>query len=314
MSCSSCTNSISVSGAASPSLSRSSSMISSAERSRSPRGLSRTRMSPVFCWVANRPSSDPVRRRTRDFGGVGRAPPRSSAAARRCLRAPCPPASGSRSRSPPSSAAGRKPEPTLQVADHRPSRRAGARRRREHRPLQPARQRRRVGAIDARRARSAGACAPRWAGAPRARAAESASATAPAKPAPRPTASSTSALKNWPTTPESSPSGANTTTVVSVDPTIGAINSSVAASIAVVAAFLAQAAMNVLHHDDGIVDDEADRHGQAAHRHQVDRLAEQPHQEERGEHGERQRAWRRPASAASRAGTRAGPAPRGSRR
>ena len=41
------------------------------------------------------------------------------------------------------------------------------------------------------------------------------------------------ALKNWPTTPESKPSGANTTTVVSVDPTIGAINSCVACAIAV---------------------------------------------------------------------------------
>ena len=30
--------------------------------SRSPRGLSRTRMSPLFCCVANSPSSDPVRR------------------------------------------------------------------------------------------------------------------------------------------------------------------------------------------------------------------------------------------------------------
>ena len=37
-------------------------MISSADRLRSPRGFSRTRMSPVFCCVANRPSSDPVRR------------------------------------------------------------------------------------------------------------------------------------------------------------------------------------------------------------------------------------------------------------
>ncbi len=45
-------------------------MISSAERWRSPRGFSRTRMSPVFCCVANRPSSEPVRREKVAISGV----------------------------------------------------------------------------------------------------------------------------------------------------------------------------------------------------------------------------------------------------
>ena len=39
-------------------------------RSRSPRGFSRTRMSPVFCAVANSPSSDPVRREYAATSGV----------------------------------------------------------------------------------------------------------------------------------------------------------------------------------------------------------------------------------------------------
>ena len=57
-------------GAASCSLSRRSVMISSASRARSPRGFRRTRMSPVFCCVANRPSSDPVRRVNAATSGV----------------------------------------------------------------------------------------------------------------------------------------------------------------------------------------------------------------------------------------------------
>ena len=62
MSCSSWTNSISVSGTASVSLSRRSLMISSDERSRSARAFRRTSTSPLFICVANMPSSEPVRR------------------------------------------------------------------------------------------------------------------------------------------------------------------------------------------------------------------------------------------------------------
>ena len=55
------------------------------------------------------------------------------------------------------------------------------------------------------------------------------------------------------------------------------------------AAAFSRAPVDVLHHDHRIVDDEADGDGQAAHRHQVDRPAEQPHEDERRDHGERQR-------------------------
>ena len=99
-----------------------------------------------------------------------------------------------------------------------------------------------------------------------------------------------SALKKSPTTPDSSPSGANTTTVVSVDPTIGATSSLGRRLDRLAAAALRQAPMDVLDHDHRIVDDQADGHRHAAHRHQVDRLAEQPHEEERRDDGQRQRA------------------------
>ena len=63
------------------------------------------------------------------------------------------------------------------------------------------------------------------------------------------------------------------------------------------------AAVDVLHHDHRVVDHQADGDRQAAHRHQVDRLAEQPHEEKGGEHGERQGDRGDQRSAASRAGT-----------
>ena len=71
MSCSSWTNSIPSSGAASCQLRPQLGddlleLIGSA----APRGFSRTRMSPVFCAVANRPSSDPVRREYDATSGV----------------------------------------------------------------------------------------------------------------------------------------------------------------------------------------------------------------------------------------------------
>ena len=54
------------------------------------------------------------------------------------------------------------------------------------------------------------------------------------------------------------------------------------------AAALAGAPMDILHDDHRIVDDEADRDRQPAHRHQVDRAAEQPHESERRHDGHRQ--------------------------
>ena len=98
---------------------------------------------------------------------------------------------------------------------------------------------------------------------------------------------SDSARKNCPGTPDSSPSGANTTTVVSVELTSGAI-SCCTALMTLLAAF-AGAAMNVLDDDHRIVDHEADGDGQAAERHQVDRPAEQPHEDERRNDRHRQR-------------------------
>ena len=96
-----------------------------------------------------------------------------------------------------------------------------------------------------------------------------------------------SARKNWPGTPDSRPSGANTTTVVSVELTSGAINCGHRVDDAAPA--FAGAAVNVLDHDHRIVDDQADRDGQAAHRHQVDRPAEQPHEDEGRDDRHRQR-------------------------
>ena len=102
---------------------------------------------------------------------------------------------------------------------------------------------------------------------------------------------SDSARKNWPTTPDSSPSGANTTTVVSVELTSGATSSRDGVARRSSAPF-AGAAMDVLDHDDRVVDDQADGDRQAAHRHQVDRLAEQPHEHERRDDRQRQRDGR----------------------
>jgi hypothetical protein len=70
MSCRSCTNSTSTAGTAFAALSRSSSITSSAERWRCPRGLRRTRMSPSLGTVAKRPISAPVRREKEATSGV----------------------------------------------------------------------------------------------------------------------------------------------------------------------------------------------------------------------------------------------------
>ena len=100
---------------------------------------------------------------------------------------------------------------------------------------------------------------------------------------------SDSARKNCPTTPDSRPSGAKTTTVVSVELTTGAVSIGERVGDRRALAPSVHAAMDALDHHDRVVDDEADGHGEAAHRHEVDRLAEQAHDGERREHGERQR-------------------------
>jgi hypothetical protein len=50
-----------------------------------------------------------------------------------------------------------------------------------------------------------------------------------------------------------------------------------------------RAAMDVLHHHHGVVDDQADRDREAAHRHLIDRAAEDPHEDEGGDDRQRQR-------------------------
>ena len=97
MSCSSWTNSISSCGAGFGQLVAQIVDDLVGERRRLPRGLSRTRMSPLFCCVANRPSSDPVRRVNAAMSGVLLQDLFDLlAACDRSPRARCRPATGSR--------------------------------------------------------------------------------------------------------------------------------------------------------------------------------------------------------------------------
>jgi hypothetical protein len=50
-----------------------------------------------------------------------------------------------------------------------------------------------------------------------------------------------------------------------------------------------QSPVDVFHHHHGIVDDEANGDGEAAHRHQIDRFAKQSQEEERHDGGDRKR-------------------------
>ena len=76
--------------------------------------------------------------------------------------------------------------------------------------------------------------------------------------------------------------------MVSVELTTGPVKSEIASATGAADAFL-HAAMDAFHHHDRVVDDEADRHGEPSHRHQVDRLAEDPHHDKRHENGKRKR-------------------------
>jgi hypothetical protein len=49
------------------------------------------------------------------------------------------------------------------------------------------------------------------------------------------------------------------------------------------------APVNAFDDDDGIVDDEANRDSESAHRHEIDLFVEEPHHQKRGEHGDGQR-------------------------
>ena len=281
MSCSSCTNSISSPGAASCSLSRRSAMISSAERARS---LARLQPHEDVAAV--------LLRREQPELGPGAAlnmtrPPASSAGLLR-----------------PSAAGGRSPRARVpggrQVVDDEAAfvgvrQEAGADekiaatpRREDEREQQRQRPSGRASAATSARRRASSparrGCARAIAGVvPDAPARASSGISVSASTSDTSTAAesvSDSARKNWPTTPDSRPSGANTTTVVSVELTTGAMSSAIASRDRRRRSLL-HAAMDVLDHDNRIVDDQADRDREAAHRHQVDRLAEEPHDDER---------------------------------
>jgi hypothetical protein len=76
---------------------------------------------------------------------------------------------------------------------------------------------------------------------------------------------------------------------VRVDPTIGRHEFAGGGLDRIGAAAFRQTPVDVLDHDNGIVNHQADRDGQAAHRHQIDRLAEDLHEEEGADDGQRQR-------------------------
>ena len=123
--------------------------------------------------------------------------------------------------------------------------------------------------------------------------------------------------KNSPTTPVRRPSGAKTTTVVSVEPATGPKISSVPLRHHLRRRLIRmqrQPPLDVLHHDHRVVDDDADRHGEPAQAHQVERVAGEREAEQRDRDGERQAERGRGAWCATRPGRAAAPAPRARRR
>ena len=96
--------------------------------------------------------------------------------------------------------------------------------------------------------------------------------------------------KNWPTTPRTNASGTKTRIVVSVEPMTAPLISRLARSTAASPALsLGQVPRDVLDHDHGVVDDQADGHGQAAQRHQVQRVAGQVEEDEADDQAQRNR-------------------------
>ena len=86
-----------------------------------------------------------------------------------------------------------------------------------------------------------------------------------------------SARKKMPVTPLTETSGRKTTTGVMVEPTSGVVISLSALRTASPRCSPAVAMQHdVLNHHDGVVDHQADGRGQAAERHQVEALADQP--------------------------------------
>ena len=103
--------------------------------------------------------------------------------------------------------------------------------------------------------------------------------------------------KNWPTTPRTKARGTNTRIVVRVEPIDRAADllaRPVHGRVARLA--LGQVPRDVLDHDHRVVDDQADGDGQAAQRHQVQRVARQVEEHEaddqaqgNGERGDQRR-------------------------
>ena len=94
--------------------------------------------------------------------------------------------------------------------------------------------------------------------------------------------------KNWPTTPRTKARGRKTRIVVSVEPMTAPLISRLARSIGLVAGLpLGQVPRDVLDDDHRVVDDQADGHGQAAQRHQVERVAGQVEEDEGDDQAQR---------------------------
>ena len=91
-----------------------------------------------------------------------------------------------------------------------------------------------------------------------------------------------SARKKLPVTPVTAISGRNTTTGVMVEPISGVVISCSAVRTASTRVCPAVAMHDdVLHHHDGVVDDQADGRSQPAQRHQVEALADDPEEQDR---------------------------------
>ncbi len=96
--------------------------------------------------------------------------------------------------------------------------------------------------------------------------------------------------KNWPTTPRTNASGTKTRIVVSVEPMTAPLISWLARSTAASPVSPSgQVPRDVLDHDHGVVDDQPDGDGQAAQRHQVERVAGQVEEDEADDEAERDR-------------------------
>ena len=97
-------------------------------------------------------------------------------------------------------------------------------------------------------------------------------------------------LKNCPTMPVMKPTGRNTARIVKVVAMTARPISAVPLRAAVngILAVL-HVAVDVLAHDDRVVDQDADDERQRHQRHHVDGEADRPHEEERRDHGRRQR-------------------------